>query len=312
MQLERQNALQTIADICSWRPALSSVLQAFSPVLSAQEEVCDRVAQSCHEKGIILPEAEVSRLSLGVSLLSDHDLPDLSWAVQLSFEHQKPALDSIESLRALTDHVQPVLSLAEQKICFSMVCFNSPEQGSELAAKCGLDPLSFSLVMNFVVSAVLHGLVQASFANASEAPWDKNNIWQQGYCPVCGSAPTIAWLDKATIDERNPYLLEGGGRKHLHCGVCGANWRFLRLACPACGIKESKQMEILSEESNNTHGESLYWCNNCRAYCPTVDLRERNAFPNLEAQALGMLHLEVIGAEQNLTPLRRSFWNTFS
>ncbi|MBQ7584872.1 MAG: formate dehydrogenase accessory protein FdhE, partial [Desulfovibrionaceae bacterium] len=166
----------------------------------------------------------------------------------------------------------------------------------------------------FICQSLLKGLVLSNFEVqnlAATLPWDAYNTWQQGYCPVCGSYPTLAWLDKAVVDERNPFLLEGGGKKHLHCGVCGANWRFLRLSCPNCGVAESKQIEIMTC-ADDTHGESLDWCNKCNFYLPTIDLRERPAIPNFEAQALGMLPLELLAKEQNLKPLRLSFWNSLS
>lgn len=69
-------------------------------------------------------------------------------------------------------------------------------------------------------------------------------------------------------------------------------------------------MEML-RESKNAQGERLDWCTKCKTYCPSVDLRERDTTPNLDALALGLLHLDMVAAKKGLHPINPSFWNTF-
>lgn len=69
-------------------------------------------------------------------------------------------------------------------------------------------------------------------------------------------------------------------------------------------------MEIL-RESGSVQGERLEWCTRCKTYCPGVDLRERDTVPDLDALALGLVHLDMVAAEKKLRPLNPSFWNTF-
>lgn len=313
--MQTQSAEQTLEDISRRRPALVSVLQAFSPILQKQEELGALAAKECVATKRTL-STENHRFGQGVSLLASADLPDLSDIITRTAREFEGPLAAIPRLTGKTAALTPLfLDLAKdkQQSLFSAIIENAPEKLEALVPD-DLDLLEAMLYAGFVVASTLHGLRSASFPqhdDASDRPWDTNNAWQQGYCPFCGSYPIIAWLDRGKVDERNTYLLPGGGRKHLHCGVCGANWRFLRLSCPACGTQKSKQIEILSEE-NDKFGESLDWCTTCKAYCPTVDIRDRIALPNMEAQALGMLHLELIAWEKELHPLRASFWNTFS
>ncbi|MBO4335955.1 MAG: formate dehydrogenase accessory protein FdhE [Desulfovibrio sp.] len=314
MQVSRQSATETLNEIASFRPALKSILDAFAPLLEARDALAQEVMADLKNRQITLPACQASRLSLGVSLLSDQDLPDLGDSYAKVAQALVPQLEKIPALSQLPTPLAQVfqaLSVEEQKTLCEAVCTNSPKLLTELATKYQLDTLVLNLAASFVVSTLLRGLCKASFEADQEKPWDTNNIWQKGYCPVCGSYPVLAWLDKPVIDERNTYLHEGGGRKHLYCGICGSDWRFLRLACPACGVSQSRQIEILTEETN-THGEALDWCTKCKSYCPTVDMRERINIPHLDAQALGMLHLELIAWEKKLKPLRASFWNTFA
>ena len=69
-------------------------------------------------------------------------------------------------------------------------------------------------------------------------------------------------------------------------------------------------MEIL-RESGKSRGERLDWCAKCKSYCPTVDLRECGEAPDMDAMALGMMHLDMVAAHKGLSPLKASFWNLF-
>ena len=69
-------------------------------------------------------------------------------------------------------------------------------------------------------------------------------------------------------------------------------------------------MEIL-KEAGNALGERLDWCTRCKTYCPTVDLRERDTAPDLDALALGMLHMDMVAAKYGLQPIDPAFWITF-
>ena len=48
-----------------------------------------------------------------------------------------------------------------------------------------------------------------------------------------------------------------------------------------------------------------------QSYCPTVDLRESGEVPDMDAMALGMMHLDMVAARKGLSPLKASFWNLF-
>ena len=69
-------------------------------------------------------------------------------------------------------------------------------------------------------------------------------------------------------------------------------------------------MELL-RESSGSRGERIDWCTSCKSYCPSVDLRERDAAPDMDAMALGMMHLDIVAAQKGLLPLKPSFWNQF-
>ncbi len=149
-----------------------------------------------------------------------------------------------------------------------------------------------------------------SNTNDKTAPWDKNSRWKEGYCPVCASFPSISYLERSLIDENNQFLASGGGKKYLHCSLCGTDWHFKRGACPSCKEEGPETIEIIKETKKET-GERIDWCKKCNSYCPNVDLRVGGLRPNFDMMALGMMHLDMIAAEKKLMPLNPSFWNTF-
>lgn len=318
-----QSVSETIGDVVSWRPVLEPVLKAFEPVLLAQTELAAELADSLRASGLRLPELRADRARQGVSLLAGAHLAGAAGPLRRSAEKLLPLLGAIE---AVAPHLPALEAFflrpagqggdAEaspqdsRETLAEAVLSGNRETVARIAGEQGIDPLMLEFVSGFVVSSVLRALVAQSLSEDGQGGWNEGDIWQHGHCPVCGALPSVAWLDKPSIDEKNAFLAGGGGKKHLHCGLCGADWRFRRGACPSCGQEGSGVLEVL-RESGPAHGERLDWCTKCKSYCPTVDLREREFVPNLDAAAIGMIHLDMVAARKKLRPLRPSFWNIF-
>lgn len=323
-----QTVAQTLAEVISWRPVFEPVLRAFGPVLAAQSELAGEpsgeLADCIRASGLSLPEPDAERGRQGVSLLAGAALAGVAGPMGASAEKLLPLLADIETI---APH-QPALAVFfarpadegsygktddagdERRVLAEAVVAANTAAVERIAAHNGLDPLLLGLVSGFVLAPVLRALTARALSGERCAPWNEGDFWQQGYCPVCGALPSVAWLDKPAVDEKNAYLAGGGGKKHLHCGLCGANWLFRRGACPSCAEEGNGVIEIL-RESGVSHGERLDWCTKCKVYCPTVDLREREFVPDLDAAALGMMHLDMVAARKKLRPLRPSFWNMF-
>jgi len=78
--------------------------------------------------------------------------------------------------------------------------------------------------------------------------------WQKGNCPVCGSRPNFALLDKDS------------GKRYLYCGLCEIKWRFRRLGCPYCDSNESQFITVEGMEKYR-----VYFCDKCNGYIKTID-----------------------------------------
>ncbi|MDL2285225.1 formate dehydrogenase accessory protein FdhE [Desulfovibrio sp. OttesenSCG-928-F07] len=309
--MKSQTAAETIAQVIEWRPVLSDVLKAFEPVLTAQEELITPLTKALKAAGFTLPAVEAERTAAGASLLAGVNLAPLEDALQQSAKTILPLLTAMQNIaehgKALTGFFTAKGNTV--KYAEAMLSGNA-KSATALAASHNLEPALLDFAANFVIAPVLRAAVIQSTGGKEKAAWDEGSLWQHGYCPVCGTPPTISWLNKPELDEKNAYLAGGGGKKHLHCGLCGADWQFKRGSCPACNEEGNGVIETL-RESGVAHGERIDWCTKCKTYCPTVDLREREFIPNLDALAMGMIHLDMVAERKQLRPLKHSFWNTF-
>jgi FdhE protein len=93
--------------------------------------------------------------------------------------------------------------------------------------------------------------------------------WDQGYCPVCGSTPNLA------------FLAENGAR-FLVCEFCSHQWPFKRILCPFCSNDDSKSIHYFFNEEEPTY--RVYTCDACKKYLKTIDTRQltRPFYPPLE------------------------------
>lgn len=77
-------------------------------------------------------------------------------------------------------------------------------------------------------------------------------------CPVCGGLPDFASVHATP---------KNGNVKHLHCGTCGAHWKFERIRCAACGTSAVSDLSYVHDEADPAR--RLHACKACGAATPT-------------------------------------------
>lgn len=299
--METQSVAETLGRTCKIRPSLRPYLDAFEPLFTQRRATAAKLAPLLAEAGItltgkpaekpLLAERQPGALAPFIRMAAEDLLPPL--LAQKALAGQKDALESL--------FLRPEYSQDQERLVGAMLQ-ESPAALIRIAEKYGLEPQVLKFASEFIVSAVLRGLA----ANSGNGLFPD---WRKSECPICGMPPTIAWLSKRPISEGNAFLVDGGGRKHLHCGMCGSDWYFVRGVCPGCGSQGEEAMQILGEEDKRH--ERIDWCKNCQTYLPLVDLREMADTPDMDAMALAMMHLDIAAAERELLPLKPSFWNMF-
>lgn len=344
----RESVATTANRIISDRPVLEPIIKAFESLFEARASLPKELLPLVEEIDFKLPEFTADYASQGRSLLSALPLEGFDSLLTASAkkilpelakqEHFKPYIPVLETYfipaekdvtnskeDSSIEKSEEKISKAPQSYKLAEAYIANDATTMEEAAKALDIPAEVIIfVFHFILGAVLQAVVaynipvvamdadldEETVTKATQAPWDKNSIWREGYCPVCSSFPSISYLDRALVDENNQFLSSGGGKKYCHCSLCSTNWQFRRGACPSCNEEGPEVMQILKEEGNNI-GERIDWCTKCNSYCPSIDLRDRGVRPNFEMMALGMMHLDMIAAEKKLIPLSPAFWNTF-
>lgn len=164
----------------------------------------------------------------------------------------------------------------------------------------GVSADALSFVMGTVLSAVLGAFAPEIREEIKEVPWSKGN------CPICGALPSISFLAKPS-GNAGEFLTDSGGRKFLHCALCGYDWRINRHTCPVCDNTDAELRVYLA--APDQPGERVDICRKCGLYLPCVDLRERSAQLHLDTAAVCMVHLDILARKQGFKPISNLPWN---
>lgn len=309
MRLKCLDIAASAALIGKRRQVLEPALQAFAPLLAKRKELAQRVAALIPQGS--LPRFNVELAGEGRPMFASLPVHGFGEAIFQAAKEFLPLLLALEGMGQYSRELENLFNRqsGSGEALLAATLSGSEEDFIQIAREHGLPPAALDFAAEFIISAVTRAAASLILLENGEGPWDGEGLWSEGYCPVCGGYPSIAWLDRPQVDEQNAFLAGGGGKKHFHCTMCGSNWKFRRSLCPACGKEGSGTIEILREEGG--HGERLDWCVHCKTYCPTIDLREMIDIPDLDLMVIGMLHLDMVASGKNLTPLRYSFWNTF-
>jgi FdhE protein len=117
--------------------------------------------------------------------------------------------------------------------------------------------------------------------------------WSRGYCPVCGSTPTLSEIQGKQAARR------------LRCSLCGAGWRYPHLQCAFCRNDDYKQLVYLTVEGEEERYK-IQACNVCRGYLKVIKTFEPIPVDMLPVQELATLHLDLIAADYEYTRVTAS------
>lgn len=303
--MQSQTIAETINEVAVKREVFAPIYKAFEPLFILRDSLAEELKALIKQSPFKLPNWDAQKANKGNSLLSNVPLTGLEDI--FSFTGSK-LFETLISVFSLVDQKEKIWNMVQDGkllVGLSEALLNGDETKlSMLANQCELPIPVLLLSVETILGTVISALV-SDFGN----PWDSHpSAWTQGTCPVCGDFPSIAYLEPKIFDEKNAFLEGGGGKKHLHCGLCGTEWHFKRGVCPNCGADDSGTIEILRQEKDS-FGERIEWCVKCKTYCPSIDLRERQKMPNMDVQSLAMMYLDFVAKEKGLTPLRPSVWN---
>jgi len=282
-------------------PAYRELADRFGPLFLGRAELYDQLTAMAPPP----PKVDGAKLAAGAPVLAGADLAPWLPLFEASARTLLPKLISVlhldkaasEALAALVADPPLLSGLAQARIEGNWKIFeNTSVQLEAVSASILL------FVSESVVSPALTVLADSLGEPLGGHPWN------QGHCPVCGSSPSIAFLSFREPTDLD-HLVSGGGRKYLHCSLCGHQWRVKRNACAACGNDDSQTREILTVEGVNH--ERIEACHKCNTYCLSIDMRECDPPPQLDVAQIGLIHLDIFAHRNKLTPITRTLWNSF-
>ncbi len=89
-----------------------------------------------------------------------------------------------------------------------------------------------------------------------------DRVHAPGHCPFCGGG---AWISA----RRSAPDAESGFR-HLGCSLCGLEWNFNRINCPACAEQDPYKLPIFQSDVHKA--VRIETCETCRRYVKSIDL----------------------------------------
>ncbi|MDD5168111.1 MAG: formate dehydrogenase accessory protein FdhE [Syntrophales bacterium] len=288
------DAVETLKEIMDREiqrhPHNRALLDAFRPLIIARGRMVESLRLG-KAKPLIFDE---TRFRGGIPIIGQHPLfqADDPWeeivrgvlpAVKEGFPELADDLGRLESV------------LREGKMILFDFFKAGPQEGEEIIAAWAEASSVPAPVIGFVLHQIARIVLEKRAKGLAEL---LNDIpWEKGYCPVCGTFPSLSVI-KEKIGERL-----------LHCSRCGHDWRFSRVICPYCAHEGQEGMNFFLVEDKAQ--ESVYTCDRCQRYLITLsrmsDLNDRD----LDVSAIGLVHLDMIMQEKNLDPMTVTGWNNF-
>jgi len=282
------------------RPALETVIKPFAAVLIKRASILDEL------KNLVPPlemDLDADRLSSGVPMVTDILFDALKGLIDKAFAELLPILKmSFPNLAA--DFSDIALSVDHGEYDLALLA-KAYVQGNgrvfeSLPHTIGGAPGALGFVVNWTLSAAL------ASARSKWVPAADLSSWSKGYCPFCGSLPSIGSLAKPE-GPTSEFLPAGGGQKFLHCALCGHRWRFERNRCPACDTSDKNDL-IYYQESGEP-AERIDACGKCGRYLLCIDLRKSDASPCMDVTAVGLIHLDILAQDKGYSPMTWTPWN---
>jgi len=271
--LDRLN--ERIQQIKKKRPGYGKILDFYQSIKEAQEKAnasltIDSIPLGKEWKELLSKE--------GFALIRKEDFPlDIESSVKL-FEtlcqvgrHANPHLaEQLEKIQGAIDDKRIDLK--------KLLSGGSMEQRmEEIVEELGLD----KHVLLFLIQSSIRPSIEAGVEQLRSEL--EPETWRKGYCPVCGSLPSLSLLKEEV------------GKRYLLCSYCGYPWRIDRIFCPFCENKDQESLHYFYGEREKTHRIDL--CDKCHQYIKTIDCRNlQESDPVLED--LATLHLDLLASQK--------------
>ncbi|MEN6624500.1 MAG: formate dehydrogenase accessory protein FdhE [Smithella sp.] len=285
---EKSEIKNIFAQAVEQNPQAGEILKAFEPIIIRQRQLA--ALSSFRNLDCSLIDKEKLKAGVPISrqinlFMSDNSLKEIAISM---------ASAVAEGMPQLAENIDRIADLIQKGKINPADYFKSPVEGEKDKASDWAKDLKISssnaiFLMTLISRVVLEQRAIEIKTALKELDWDK------GYCPVCGSFPSIAMIE------------EKGGRRFLHCSSCGHDWRFTRVICPACENDASDGMDYFYVE-NKTH-EAAFICDKCKKYLVTLYRVGDFLARDMDVSAISLIHLDMIMQGKGYEPMAACLWN---
>lgn len=265
---------KAVKEIKKIKPGYSLMLDLYEEIYIAQEE---------SKNGIHLEDYKMSGETLSLKLKNQFPLVNISQFVidkknsEMLFKRLCGILANTES--ELTEPVKKIIDIIEN---------NNASTDKLFSAFLGEDESLFDSIENEfqinkkILGYIIYNSIKPSiviFSQKMSEYLDKENGWDKGCCPVCGSAPELS-------------VFEENGKRFMICGFCNHKWASKRIYCPFCENTDHNTLKYFEIEDEEEYRVDV--CGICKKYIKTVDLTKttRSVYPPLEFHSTPYIDLK--------------------
>jgi FdhE protein len=260
---------QMLSEAAQQNPDLAPYYEFHRALAELREETRGEITATLEMRD---EEALEARLLQGLSLLSFAQLPvEADRFAQLVSRVAQVVKDYDPELveQAVDESPAELLAVARQRF--------ERTQGSGDQGDARDKPTFAEMAVDLALKPYLE------WAAEQMMPFVDQERWKRSYCPICGSAPDFATLDKES------------GARHLLCPRCSSEWRYRRMGCPFCDNADHTQIVYYPSEDGVYR---LYVCQECRHYLKTLDLRKTARAVLLSVERVATVAMDVAATEE--------------
>jgi FdhE protein len=266
---------ERIQQIKKKRPGYGKILDFYQSVKEAQQ----KAKTSLKITSIQLRKEWKKLLSQeGFSLIQKEDFPlDIESSVRLFETLCQVGRDANPHMAAQIMKIKEAIHYKRIDLKKLLTGGSKEQRIDESVKELGLDKnVSLFLIQASIWPSIEAGVEQLRSEVDPET-------WLKGYCPMCGSLPSLSLLKEEV------------GKRYLLCSFCGYQWRVERIFCPFCNNKDQESLHYFCGEGEETHRIDL--CDKCHQYIKTIDTRNlQESDPVLED--LSTLHLDLLASQK--------------
>ena len=269
-----EDLLQHIDRLIQQRPVTKAALAPFREIVVLMVQEDPKVKPLAREAGL-----RDMTGNKGFPLLSREELPcdfdNASNLLKQFLEHLAGSdRNDKEGLRRALEKSQ-----TEREWClklFKAILLRDDEMQSVMGKAVDLDPKALQFFGRMALRPSLHALRRVLADRIDKELYDR------GYCPLCGSQPGMAYIAKT-------------GKRYLCCELCGEEWAYHRMTCPFCENQDHDTLGYF--EAEQEEGFRVDFCRKCLRYLKTVDRRVFEDATPMDLENLATIHLDMLAVE---------------